>query len=358
MSLMGDITRKVKKKVRFFKINQKLGCYKYIHIMFNDKFNKPFVDFLNKNFDKKEHLILCKRWFSEHPFPEGENVIEIKTFEGLDFHQKNIEKLIFHSLFDEECVDLLYEQKRLLDKSYWVVWGGDLYRAKRDKKHDYVLSNFKGYDTLDERILTERYNLKNHNFFAANYSFPIDVKLLQKISTIKYPNNTVNVLTNNDCTALNLELFDVLSKFIHNDINIHSVVSYGLLEYKQDILDKGYRVFGDKFKWIENYLQPLGYANFLNSIDIFVNSYKQQAAVGNTIALLYLGKKVFIRSDVTTYDYLHKNGIYVYDTKTISDLTYEEFIKNDYAEQNKKNIIKLMSEENLVKCWQELFDDK
>ena len=46
--------------------------------MFNDKFNKPYVDFLNKNFGKNEHLILCKKWFSEHPFPLGENVIEIK----------------------------------------------------------------------------------------------------------------------------------------------------------------------------------------------------------------------------------------------------------------------------------------
>ena len=28
------------------KINKRIKSYKYVHIMFNDKFNKPVVDFL------------------------------------------------------------------------------------------------------------------------------------------------------------------------------------------------------------------------------------------------------------------------------------------------------------------------
>ena len=47
----------------------------YYLSMYNDKFNKPFVDFLNANFNKNEHMILCckKHSVDLYPFPEGDH---------------------------------------------------------------------------------------------------------------------------------------------------------------------------------------------------------------------------------------------------------------------------------------------
>lgn len=61
------------------RIQKRINAARYVHLMFNDKFNKPFVGFLNRHFDPSEHLVLCKRWFSEHPFPTGPNVVEVAT---------------------------------------------------------------------------------------------------------------------------------------------------------------------------------------------------------------------------------------------------------------------------------------
>ena len=134
----------LKNIVNSFFINQKINNYKYVHIMFNDKFNKPFVDFLNRNFNQKEHVVLCKRFYNEFPFPEGENVLDIKTLKGLNFNKN--EKIICHSLFDNELIDYLYKYEYILkNKTYWMIWGGDLYEAKRDKKNDLVRKNFMGY---------------------------------------------------------------------------------------------------------------------------------------------------------------------------------------------------------------------
>lgn len=72
-------------------INERLHNAKYVHIMHNDKFIKPFVDFLNRNFDKEEHLVLCKRWCKQFSFPEGKNVIEINSLADLKF--ENVEKI-------------------------------------------------------------------------------------------------------------------------------------------------------------------------------------------------------------------------------------------------------------------------
>ncbi len=57
------------KEARLKKTTEVVKQYRFIHIMFNDKFGKAWVDFVNKNFDTEEHLFLCKRWFDEFPFP-------------------------------------------------------------------------------------------------------------------------------------------------------------------------------------------------------------------------------------------------------------------------------------------------
>ena len=147
-------------------INEKLKNYKYAHIMFNDKFNKPLVDFLNRNFNIKEHIILCQRWYKDFPFPTGDNVFEMINLEKLEIPD-NIEKIIFHSLLGGEYAEYLYKHQDILkNKAYWVIWGADLYEAPRDEINDFVRANFKGYtDITDEEYAKNKYNIdKNKKF--------------------------------------------------------------------------------------------------------------------------------------------------------------------------------------------------
>ena len=46
-----NLIYKIRDSIKLLKLNNKIKNAKYIHLMFNDKFNKPFVDFLNRNFD-------------------------------------------------------------------------------------------------------------------------------------------------------------------------------------------------------------------------------------------------------------------------------------------------------------------
>ena len=141
-------------------VNARIASAIYIHIMFNDKFNKPTADFINRNFKKEEHLILCRRFFDNFPFPEGDNVIELISFAFLEFCEHN--RIICHSLFDAGLVDYLYNKKAYLEKNtYWLVWGGDLYNAPNDEKNVYVRSHMRGYCASiagDERLARDKYN--------------------------------------------------------------------------------------------------------------------------------------------------------------------------------------------------------
>ena len=47
--------------VSLWRARKLLARAKYVHLIHNDKFAKPFVDFLNRNFPPEEHLVLCKR---------------------------------------------------------------------------------------------------------------------------------------------------------------------------------------------------------------------------------------------------------------------------------------------------------
>lgn len=330
------------------KINKRIKSYKYVHIMFNDKFNKPFVDFLNRNFDKKEHLVLCKRFFKEYPFPTGENVIEIKSLQNLNFEK--CEKIICHSLFDGELVDYLYKHKDILkEKSYWMIWGGDLYNAPRDKKNDFVRENFKGYLTSnDKEVLEKKYNFIS-NTYSVDYVFPITKEMLDNTKRIEH--SYIQIQINNSCDKTTLEILNVLSKFKNENIKIVTILSYGNMDYKDDIINEGKKIFGEKFEYIDNYMSPKDYANHLVQNDILILNQNRQQGVGNTNASIYLGVKVFIKSELSTYKTYNVNNIKIYDTNTLFNLDFLEFIKYPEKLLNQQISSHFFDENILVEQW-------
>lgn len=338
--------------------------YKYVHIMFNDKFNKPFVDFLNKNFDKNEHLILCKRWFNDIDFPVGENVREIKTLTGINFD--NAEKIICHSLFDNELVDYLYNHKDILkNKAYWVIWGGDLYEAPRDEKNDYVRRNFKGYISDvdgDCEIALKQYD-SNSKTYNAGYTFPIKKEMINNAKQVVAQFKTevpVIIQINNSCDGSTLSILDDLSHFKDENIRITTVLSYGKLEYKEQIIQKGEEIFGDKFNYLDKFLSPGEYAIHLANVDILILNQNRQQGLGNSMAALNMGIKLFIRSEITTFGHLKSKGCIPYDTKQIKNMTFDEFVYFDDATKklNKENSEKFFSLLYLKSLWYPIFYEK
>lgn len=293
MGLIKNIKREIKKRQLVKSINYVISKYKYIHIMSNDKFIKPFVDFMNNYFGDDEHLFLINDLGIDTkvaPFPSGKNVFEFMKLKGINFGAKNIDKLIFHSLFAQDWVDYLYKNKDLLNKSYWVMWGGDLYNPPRDEKNDYVRKNFKGYlNDIDREYALNKYGMPDR-FFNVFYNFPISKNMLD--STRQEPHEYIKIQINNSCNKTTLEALDMLSKFKDENIRVTTILSYGkYMEYKEPIIQKGKEIFGEKFEYVDELMSPSDYANYLAQNDILILNQRQQQAVGNTLATLYLGKE-------------------------------------------------------------------
>ena len=67
---------------------------KYLHIMHNDKFIAPYIDYIDKNFDSNEHLFLIIGGVSQDKItiPSRENIKNIEKFlkENKDFSLESI----------------------------------------------------------------------------------------------------------------------------------------------------------------------------------------------------------------------------------------------------------------------------
>lgn len=74
--------------------------------------------------------------------------------------------------------------------------------------------------------------------------------------------------------------------------------------------------------------------------------------MGNTITLLGLGKKVFMRSNVTQWDFFKSHGIAVYDIEAFA-LTDDEDIQ---IEENKLRVKSYFSEQTFLKQLREIFN--
>ena len=103
-------------------------------------------------------------------------------------------------------------------------------------------------------------------------------------------------------------------------------------------------------------MAPNEYTQYLAQNDILILNQNRQQGVGNTNASIALGKKVYIRSDVSTYNKLKEFGIQVCDTKTIHNMNFDEFTRNNYMEINKKNALKFFDDEYKALLWKAVFD--
>ena len=341
------------------KINQNISKYKYIHIMYNNKFNKPFVDFLNSHFNPQEHMILCHRAYEDKEptlFPRGENVYEYVHLDKINLNKENIDKIICHSLFPAGLVNKLYKEKNLLKKSYWVIWGGDLYNAPRDKKNDFVRKNFKKFavETIPDINFYEQHYKDKKDYIKVMYIYPLKRGMLDIPKT---SSDTIYVQINNSSDFSTLEILDTLSIYKNFNIKVRTILSYGCLEYKDEIIKKGKKIFGDKFEYLDTLLAPQEYAQYLSQNNILILNHSRQQGLGNTLASLYLGCKVFIKSDISTYIHLTNEGIKIYDTNKIKNMSFEEFVSNPQIifEKNKKEVSKFYDENYLANLWNNLF---
>lgn len=331
--------------------------YKYVHILHKNILTLQIVKILNRHFPQNEHAFVFNSGASESNTGKlfGKNIF-YGSAATLIINPDITERIIVHGIFSPRLVNYLYNNRHLLSRTYWCIYGGDLYASPNDEPNNYIRANFHAIiTTFDKQEYEKRFGEKKT--YDMVFNNPLSPHLLPPSGHT--PGKPYRILINNSADETTLEAFDVLSKFKDENIEIATILSYttfGSNNIIPRIIEKGREIFGEKFKPVYEWMSLPRYVEFLSGIDVYTSFQNRQQGVGNMSAAMLMGKKVFIRSSVSTYIGYHANGIRVADTNEIENMSFEEFVSldDDIRESNIRILHSRMTEENQIKLWEKV----
>ncbi|MEW9150522.1 TDP-N-acetylfucosamine:lipid II N-acetylfucosaminyltransferase [Acinetobacter indicus] len=338
---------------------------KNLHVCTLDKFIPPFLKFIRDEFEKEKNEFYMIGDNIKYPYQRDTYTVQHCGFLYyllLIRSMYSADKIILHGLFSFQIILILALNPKLLKKSYWVIWGGDLYTFMFPKK----ALKYKLKEVLRSFVI------KRLGFLLTYVKGDVDLARKhyraggQYLETIGYLSNVIpsNILVSNNKKNINIlvgnsadpsnnhfDALDKLAKFKNENIQIYAPLSYGNKEYAKKVIEKGSSLFGDKFIGITEFMPYSEYMYFLKDIDIAIFNHKRQQAMGNTINLLAMGKKVYLREGTTQKEFFNDLAVQTFNIDNI-DISI-----NFSGKKNTQILEKYFSRQNLAKQWKRILED-
>ena len=333
------------------------------------------MEFINKNFDSNDHYFLLsngKEYEIKTTIQTNVKVLpyNLKSIRELTNYIYKSKKVFFHGLSNNKYIyATLFFQPWLLKKCNWFIWGGDLYLYEsrdesfsskiREIPRRYIIKNIGGLITHikgDYELAKKWYGAKGKYY----YSFMYTSNLFKEHNlTDRKKDNKIYIQIGNSGQDTNnhIEIFHKLIKYKNEEIEIICPLSYAYKSnpsYREEVIKVGKEIFGAKFNPLMEFMPFNEYINLLSKVDIAIFNHKRQQAVGNITTLLSLGKKVYIRNDITTWEFCKEHGLKVFS----SNGDFEDLFKKMDESTKRKNIENVkskFSEEKLIEDLNKIF---
>ena len=320
----------------------------------------------------------------------------IKYIAGLD----RLDKIIFHP-YNETAYRFLQEAVKKFPgvTVYWMCWSYELYNlphllhtlyepfsaaylAKRPFSINSLKKIGKGVYINTHTALGLRKDYKArlehahslvHYFcspFYADYQFLETVTPGNKIQYLPVaylsleeiiPNLHTFISTGNKVmighsASLEGNHYEVLQKVSEIDASYPVLLplSYGDIVYG-DLIKKEARERFDNVEVLENKLERNAYYQKLTEVGWAIFNSKVQQGVGNIMGLIWMGAKVFLDKDTSTYKDLSAWGIHIFSIQ--NDLNKYELsnrLSFEQIENNRKKILEKFNGEMISLAWKEL----
>ncbi|WP_294506135.1 TDP-N-acetylfucosamine:lipid II N-acetylfucosaminyltransferase [uncultured Victivallis sp.] len=335
-----------------------ITSYKYVHIMNNGIHSVGIINFICSNFDTSEHCFI----FPYIMYPKTQFALRRRknVFFGnlINMPLKTLNKIIIHGLFDQRLVNFFYVKREYLAKTYWFIWGGDLYNSPKDEKNTFVKNNVHAIITAFDRQEYEKRFKPGKKCCYATYPHEIHSRMLKRTRKDDY----LLVQINNSADTLTLEMLRTLGKFRNEKMIVTTILSYhsdGQKDLLSSICRTGYSIFGEKFQPIFNFMPKRLYARHLANVDIYISNQRRQQGNGSAVIIASLGRKVYLSPANPVYHHYNQQGIKIFNSNDIAHMSFEEFRRYD-SEQLLPGVEKLrhrMMDSTKVKQWQQVFKD-
>jgi hypothetical protein len=348
--------------------------------MNNDKFIEPYIKSIEKYFNFQEHkFIIISKNIDNPYYNKKENIFQYENKKDYFRILKDLylaDNIFLHGLFNRNILIILFLQPWLLKKAKWILWGGDLYSYKKYKKKTKmkskifefmrakVIKNVEGIITYingDYKLAQKWYKTKANLYESIMYLSNIPSYNISKtkISMSNHNKNHVFMQVGNSADPSNnhIEILDKIKKDINKNekIKIICPLSYGKKDHAKKVIQYGKKLFGKNFVPLKKFMDLKTYNKLQSNIDIAIFNHQRQQAMGNILTLLYLGKKVYIRDDIVTWNFMQENDIKVFSFNN-SNNGLSIKIDRKVAKQNRREIDSRFNIDVFIEEWSNIFN--
>lgn len=334
------------------------------HLLYLDKFSKPFYQLVKDNFESNKHIFTTYGEVnSQYVSDFSENHLTNRVFQFIKTipNLTRSDKVILHGAFSTKVIFFLMLQPWLWKKTYWVIWGKDLEFFVNNSNslsyftRKFVLSRINSYVTyLPEDYEKAKFLLSSKSSFKECIAYPSNiVSEPESIEHIEKDDYKVVLVGNSaDPSNCHYEIFDKLQKEINKLSKVIVPLSYGDGVYATNVIKQGAALFGDKFQPLTKMLPIETYRDILKEVDFAFFNHNRQQAMGNIIYLLSIGKTVFMRENTPSWFFFKSKGIIL---KSVDDDF--AYISHLDVINNKSSVVNYFNKENLVKQWAAIFNE-
>ncbi len=274
------------------------------------------------------------------------------------------DRIIIHSL-RTYYVNYLLIFPFLLRKSVWVMWGSDIYGNKIRTRNTYTLSErVRRYLARriprsisimpgDGKYAIETFSMQGKNryipYALAGISLPADSKWREQ-------KRYVRVLVGNSAAPWNnhLQILHALEAVDKKSFHYYIPLSYGDSAYAEHIIQEFKHSFPGRVHPLMQFMSLPDYIRYLALMDVLVFAHDRQAALFNIQLALRMGKKVFIKSSVSTWkQYVNIRGYSLFAFEGIAESDDDEFISFDPGDREKNMMLsqEWFDESDIIRKW-------
>lgn len=324
---------------------------KIVHLITNDKFTVAYINFMKIYMKEYSHIFLVSRWscskedLNDNNLVDLSNIIRYESGKQLAFGSKirkllkEADKIIVSGIFGLEQL-IFYWPTSIYKKMYLHYWGGDFYQMRKSPSRN-LLDLFQRYQLkycfeksygaiflIDGEY--EKYReitgiIKENNFIA---SMPYDTYKTFPFEKYREKNRNacLRIVVGNSANLDNQHtyVFELLRHLKNEDIEIYCPLSYGDDAYGKNIEKIGRDILGEKFHPIFDWMKKEDYYRFLATCDIGIFGNDRQQGMGNIGALLYMGRKIYLKKGTSMYENYKKMGFSCYDIEELKNCSFEE----------------------------------
>lgn len=167
--------------------------------------------------------------------------------------------------------------------------------------------------------------------------------------------NTKNILLGNSSsfTSNHAEIIELFSKKLNKNYqyNLITPLSYGNKNYAKYITKFGKEKLGNNFTPILDYMPLEEYNKVLLSCPIVIMNHFRQQALGNIIVALWLGAKVFLNENISTYNFFKQIGIKIFSIQSLKNTDLElcfEMLSDEDTNKNREILKAFFGKENVT----------